>query len=83
MKIPGITDDQLREIAEYLVGTCESIDTGLEMVDLNPDDFDITDVEDAILDYNVETCPGCGWWFEGGELNDGEGCDDCIGEREE
>jgi hypothetical protein len=79
MKIPGITDDQLREIAEYLVGTCESIDTGLEMVYLNPDDFDVTDVEDAILDYNVEMCPGCGWWFEGGELNDGEGCDDEFG----
>jgi len=47
-----------------------------------PATSNVTNVEDALLDYNVEICPGCGWWCDSDELHDGEGCDGCI-EREE
>jgi len=82
MKILGMTDEQLKMLAENLAGTCDSIETGLEGLDLDARDFDVTNVEDALLDYNVEICPGCDWWCDSGELHDGEGCDGCI-EREE
>jgi hypothetical protein len=79
----GLTDEQLRQLAENLMGTTDSIETALEALGLDQCDFDVTDVEDALLDYNVELCPGCSWWFDSGELNDGEGCDDCVVKEED
>ena len=50
-----------------------------------------TDVEDELLDFGIELCGGCNWWFYSFELipDDDEDeeltgyCEDCRKERSE
>lgn len=54
-----ITDKQINAIAEYLDGTCNSIEQAMDRFDF---DFPVEDVEDRLLDVNLERCPMCDWW---------------------
>lgn len=75
-----MTRDELSKIAEYLVGTCNSIDEALERFDVVED---TSEVEDQLLDLpeGVECCPGCGWWVNSWELVDDNNdlclCENC------
>lgn len=74
------TAEQMRVVAEYIQGTCKSVDQAFEACgfgDLNTDD-----AEDDLLTYDVEMCGVCNWWCEVCELEwdeqAGHGvCDDC------
>lgn len=40
---------------------------------------DINHVEDRLLDYNIETCPGCAIWTESHEIiPERGGCYECL-----
>lgn len=79
-----ISDEQVREIADYLTGTCNSIDQALDRLDL---EFPVEDVEERLLDVNLERCPICDWWMDSAELvneaGDVVGCDTCREYQEE
>lgn len=77
-----LTHDQMHELADYLRDTCNSIESGLTSMDLNPSEFDATDLENDLLEYDIERCDGCDWWFECSELVGGfddepGSCEDC------
>ncbi len=57
-------------IAEYLECTCNTITQSIDYFGLN---CDPETVQDKMLDFNIEVCPGCGWWVESGELADDNG----------
>ncbi len=76
------TDAEMRAIAQRLEGTCNPVWRALDALDLK-EELEVDEVEDRLLDYDLEQCRGCGWWFEPGELagledDDEPGlCDDC------
>ena len=43
--------------------TCASNSEIAEELDINEND-----VEDFMLDFNIERCGGCEWWFESSQL---------------
>lgn len=69
----------MQRIAATIEGTCQSVASVLSSMDL--DDVDPEEVESRLADFNLEECPGCGWWMEAGELINGDGdvvgCADC------
>ena len=77
-----MTKDQIRdkaqELANYLLGTANTLAQALEVCEV-PDDYQ-EDVEGELA-WLVEECQSCGWWFEPGELVDDDGnagyCEDC------
>lgn len=78
-----ITDDQVREIHESLLGTSDTLDGGIREV--CGDDYDQSDLSlDQVgeIDNHIFNCTTCGWWYEVNECNDDDGdseCDGCYG----
>lgn len=71
-----MTNEQARDVADALDGTADFIETVLERLDI---EADVNDVEDRVLDFNIERCPGCDWWMESALLDNDDGCcDDCT-----
>jgi Na+-translocating ferredoxin:NAD+ oxidoreductase RNF subunit RnfB len=73
--------EQRETLAKYLEGTCMSIETAIEHLELDPS----IDWEDEMLTASMELCLGCGWWMESSELvhedeEDTGYCDDCKDE---
>lgn len=71
-------EHEREELVHYLRGTCHTLGMAIESLELDPD----WDWDDEILTANLETCLGCGWWHDSGELvheNDEDigFCDDC------
>lgn len=80
--------ERIRKVADHLLGTCESLDAGLqtefgEDVDIN--DIDIKLLEE--LDDIVLLCESCGWWMETGEAQDGKDdeqiCQQCATDEDD
>jgi len=75
-----LTDEQRNNLKYKLLGTCMSIEKGLEEIDA--DHISEDTAMDQMLDVNVEYCLGCHWWFESGELEfnhrDEPDCNDCL-----
>jgi hypothetical protein len=56
----GVTED---EILDMLVSYADG-----ETRVINLTEWNIDDIEDWALDFNVERCPSCGWWVNSHEL---------------
>lgn len=73
-----ITEEQWDKIADEALGTPTSPSAFIDKYEL---DASIEEVEEALLDRNIETCPLCGWWVESGEmaeeLSDAGICESC------
>ncbi len=74
-----MNEEPIQKLSQRLLGTCDSISIALENIDEDAEDYDICDVENDLLDYQVERCQGCGWWFECCELvsEDYDECGKC------
>ena len=72
----SISDEQLREVGEWLMGTSRTELDALEHFELHGVDED--ELLDRLLDINVEQCSICGWWDESGSLNANGECEDCL-----
>ena len=69
---------QIRKIGNYLRGTCKEVPNALVYLGLDPQEYEICDVEAAIAKMgDVERCSVCDWWFEVWELDAFGYCDDC------
>lgn len=82
-----LTDEQIRTVAEYLEGTCQSIDAAIAACGFSvPDDsqelFDIAVRVEQIGE--IFLCDGCGWYCEASEMrdpdenNNEQRCGDCA-----
>lgn len=76
-----LTPEQVDRLADILDMTCREIVSGLDQMDLDDNDYDVNEIEDALMD-RIERCEGCDWWHEPGQLDDGEDgepgyCDEC------
>ncbi len=58
----------IEKIGTRLLGTCSSIDNVLATLVDNPENYDVDTIENDLLDFDVERCENCGWWFESCEL---------------
>lgn len=83
-----LTDDQLRILADAIVGTADDVE-GLvsRRLDIELDADGVQDVEEALESLGFERCPGCEWWCYAWQLlNDADdvvGCDQCRPAEEE
>ncbi len=79
----GLTREQVIELGSRLEGTCAAIESVLEGMGLESENFDILDIEDQLLDLpeSIERCSGCGWWVYSWALVDENGdageCEQC------
>jgi hypothetical protein len=78
----NLTDEQLGKLYDELIDTNSSLEKALEDIELTPDDYDMTDVQDRLVDLNLEMCVDCGYWQESGEFVDcdneaHDSCTDC------
>lgn len=85
-----ITDEQVEKIIEYLEGSCQPFEKGIQTITENDDltQDDLTDEQQAHIDQTIFLCSDCGWWFEMSEetksANDDEmGCRDCNPDDED
>jgi hypothetical protein len=65
-----LSREQLVQLGDTLQGTCMLVQAGLERIGLDPDDYQVDELEDQLLDINMECCQGCGWWDESSALAD-------------
>ena len=74
----------INELAEHLMGTCQSLAEGCETFEIDEDDLTSEDYQ--IIDNITQVCNDCGWWCEVADLTvyeDEQMCYDCKGERVE
>ena len=72
--------DILAEIGDELEGTCNGLESIIERYG-----FDVSEdaLESMLADpqINIERCPGCGWWWSCGEMDDEGYCPDCHSQQ--
>ena len=75
MRDLGTSEDRAHEVADGLIGTCQS----LENVATDDEINDL--VFCAELDTLCFCCETCGWWFSIGEDHDGR-CGECANKKD-
>lgn len=83
------SDEFTRELADEvgyaLLGSCADIDQVLADK-FNDPDATIVDFEPSLL-HRIEEiaiqCECCGWWVEGGSVNDNNECEYCVESEDE
>lgn len=75
------TDDQVREVAYALLGTCESPDyiVARTLDDDTIEDFvgDMSMAQCHLFDSIAMACEGCGWWYDPDDIDAECYCTDC------
>lgn len=54
---------RVRDLIDYLQGTCKSLEEGLEQMGIS----ELTQDEHAVLDGEIFCCDTCSWWCEASE----------------
>ena len=70
-----LNPEQLEKLTQALMGTCMTVEEGLNQIDLNAEEFDAAEVEEQI--DQIERCDTCGWWHEPYEMKDNGECESC------
>lgn len=78
-----LTDEQVYQVSEFLMGTCKDEEDALNALGIEY--IDPNTVEDQMLDVSTERCVHCNWWHESGILthcqeHGGGLCDHCCEE---
>lgn len=72
----NFTDGELDELCEYLLGTCESLEWGMEKIlDADFESFSTEDLH--YIDDRISTCQVCGWVYNTYDVNEDYVCADC------
>lgn len=76
-----ITNQQLDDFIQELLGTCKSMDEAkrefFEDADGVDEDDDFTSDQLETICSEISNCETCGWWVEVGEIDENENCLDC------
>lgn len=75
----NVEDNKLEGLVDYLLGTCQSLDSGLNTIlGLEFEDLTIEDL--YFIDDRTMNCSECGWWVETYYMDEEEGdiCEDCA-----
>ncbi len=62
----------MKELVEYLEGTCRTITEGLSAREFE-DTEDDEALESIANDNSIELCDECGWWMEIAEFSESDG----------
>lgn len=78
-----LTDQQLTELADYVRGTCLTIDEALAVFDVScPADLSLLVTLALESEHEIMRCDCCGWWCDCDEVetdkNDEVHCLDCV-----
>lgn len=79
-----LTDQQVSDLADYVRGTCLSIEEALAVFDISSDEVDTCLVESVLsADHEIFRCDTCGWWFEIDECETRDAllCLDCANDE--
>lgn len=75
------SEDQISDLAELLMGTCQDISAVIKSLDMDESLF--TNEDWSYFDDLVGECSVCGWWYERSEIlevevDDEPVCDSCF-----
>lgn len=73
-----LTNSQILEIIDELLGTCGNLQDALEEIGIDPSK--VSAVSYSTIDEHIFRCDNCGWWYESHENNDYDGdsfCNEC------
>lgn len=70
-----LSEDQVKELAEYLLGTCNSIYDGFAMIGVDKDRVAAQSFD--AIDAQIFLCDTCGWWYPESENSGQQTCTDC------
>jgi hypothetical protein len=70
-----VTEQDIDDLADTLIGTCLTLDEALGMRGLS---CDHTSLEAKLELHNCAKCKTCDWWFEATDLNDDGECVECL-----
>ena len=74
----GLTQKQLYALVDLLNGTQGCIETTMSLMGLDPGQFDVEGIEDALMGESLERCGSCGLWTESCDMAEPEPlCEDC------
>lgn len=76
--------DAIVRMAHGLIGSMTEITDAIK--DTFGERYELSDVDHELLnmfDEVTEMCDCCGWWVEGGTLNDTGECEDCADDQED
>lgn len=79
---PRLSDDQIRELADFIEGTCRSVEEVMLLHDYDPSVYDEDDIAERIEETETARCEQCEWWVETSELEEVDGCLICEGCRQ-
>ena len=61
----SFTREQIEELIQYLQGTCNTLDGGVQTImGEEYDDMDMSMENHDQLDMEIFLCDDCGWWYE-------------------
>lgn len=66
------------KVIEYLQGTCETLQDGVETFYPDMDEDDLTQEDHRKISNEIFFCEQCGWWYEVCEMADNSVVDDTI-----
>jgi len=79
-----ITNEQVDQIINYTMGTCNPLSEACESIGVDEDDLTKEQLEH--IDCMMFCCEDCGWWCDSGEQNESPNgdnvCDDCMSRYE-
>lgn len=70
-----LTKAQVTDLAEFLLGTCGSLEYALEALGLTEDP---TVADHMAIDGEVLECDECNWWVEASEVDEDGRCEQCA-----
>lgn len=73
---------RLQEVVDYLQGSCNTLDSGLELIHPKEKEEGFSDDDLIESDYQfianqIFLCDDCGWWCEIQEQSEEGSCEDC------
>lgn len=73
----------IHTLIEYLQGTCNSLQAGVEQCYEGMDESDLSKEDLEAIDNEIFCCETCNWWYEICEASEEDGvCNDCHGDSD-
>lgn len=82
-----LTDDQIREIGDYLRGTCVETYTAIQICGHDLNDVDELEIQERVEELcEITRCETCDWWCDLDEIAENDNgdidCDQCREDKE-
>ena len=72
------TRENIDELIQYLQGSCNSLDEGIQTILGDYDSTDLSPENCDQIDNEIFLCTGCGWWCEVSEMSEEDDEQVCV-----